>query len=222
MKSTSTLALVLLGLALPGTPVWSEPPLALLKEESVRLQYTSTAREAVLVFSAESESALEKLEVRDPLGATVLKLAGSPADALSISGFRIETREMPLEELLATYGEGEYRLAARTEDGRPAFGRAQLSLALPRPARILYPAEGEADVPVELLVSWAPDPTASGYTIEFEQNENDGLTASLPAGSSSFRVPAGVLRPGTPSHLEIGTVNEHGNTTLVERAFTTR
>lgn len=222
MKLTPLLALVALGLTLPGTPVWSEPPMALLKEESVRLEYTVTAPEAVLVFSAESESSLEKLEVRDPFGATVLRLHGSPADALSISGFKIETREMPLAELLATYAEGEYRLAARTEDGRAAFGRAQLSLALPRPARVIYPTKNATGVPVDLLVEWAPDPTVSEYYIELEQNENDGLTASLPAGSSSFQVPAGVLRPGTESHLEIGTINEHGNTTLVEVAFTTR
>lgn len=222
MKPTPLLALVALGLALPGTPVWSEPPTAFLKEESVRLEYTATAPEAVLVFSAESETSLEKLEVRDPFGATVLRLAGSPADALSISGFVIETREMPLAELLATYAEGEYRLAARTEDGRPAFGRAELSLALPRPARVIHPAEGATDVPVDLLVEWAPDPTVSEYYVGLEQDENDGLTASLPPGSSSFQVPAGVLRPGTESHLEIGTVNEQGNSTLVEIGFTTR
>ena len=77
-------------------------------------------------------------------------------------------------------------------------------------------------VSTNLTVSWVPDPEARAYRVILEQGETDGLTAVLPARSSSFQVPDGILAPGTESHVEVGAIGPNGNCTLVEVSFTTR
>jgi hypothetical protein len=207
-----------------GSAAWperegDEPALEFLST-ALCVEYDVTAGEAVLLFEAECEESLGGVEVRTPDGQAVLALRASPGPGLS--EFRVSSEKMDLAELLDAYPQGDYHLRARASDGRTVHGGAQLSLGLLAAPIVQHPSQGEADVPVTNLdVRWVPDPRASRYRIVLEQNENDGLTVEMPGTADSFRVPDGVLAPGTRTRLEVGAIGRNGNCTLVEVQFRT-
>ena len=193
-----------------------------LKEERMVLELTATSGEATLIVEAESEGGLERVEVRSPRGESLLRLRSAEGRDVALQGFVIETRETSVESILSTFPEGRYDLRAWTTDGDSVRGAARFAHALPRAPEVLYPYDEAVNVPTNLTVGWKPDPEAVRYQVILEQNENDGLTVNLPAGSDAFHVPPGVLAPGTESLLEVGAIGANGNRTLVEVRFTTR
>ena len=214
----TSLAIAFLGLTSLGIQRSAEPETLPLKEEEMRVEFTATSGEVTLIVAAESETSLGSVEVRSPNGGPLLRLASGDR---ALQGFVIETMEIGPEEFFTTYREGTYDLEARTLDGRIAKGEARLAHDLPRVPLVLSPLEGAMNVPLNPVITWVPDPEAAGYQIVLEQGENDGLTATLPAGSSSFQVPYGILESGMDSHFEVGAIGENGNCTLVEVNFTT-
>ncbi len=216
-----TLALTALALTALGTPT-PQRPAGRFKEEAITIEYTATNGEAALKLQAETEVAFEAVELRSPFGGTVLEMRGPGGQPLVLSGFVLESRETTLDELVATYPDGLYDLRGRSTDGRALVGRAKLSHRMPATPDLLFPSEGLAGVSTkDLEVRWTPDPAVARYRVVLEQGDNDGLSVELPAGSSSLRVPEGVLRPGTETLVEIGAVGPEGNCTLVEAVFTT-
>jgi hypothetical protein len=194
-----------------------------LGEERLTIKYDATAGLAVVVAEAESEEPLSGVEVRDPRGAPVLRLSAGGGPLVGLSEFIVESRETSASALAQVYVEGEYQMRCRTMGGELALGSAVLSFELPAPPQPIYPFEGATLVPTQdLLVSWTPDPGAAGFEVVLEQGETDRLAVQLPAGTSEFRVPDGVLAPGTRSHLEVGAVGPNGNRTFVQVEFSTQ
>ena len=194
-----------------------------LKEEAMIVEYTATANEAVVIVEAEAEEALGRVEVQSPLGSTLLRLRSEGGEELAVQGFVLESEELPPNQLFRKFSEGNYDFRALSVDGKRASGSAWLSHVLPAAPVVTYPVEGSRNVPAhDLLVTWVSDSAASGYRLVLEQDENDGLTVSLPPGSDSFQVPPGILRGATESHVEVGAIGPNGNITLVEIGFTTR
>ncbi len=218
-----TIALIALSLSIYG---WQEiarrDPVFRLKEESLTIEYTATANEAVIVFQAESEETLRRVEIEDPSGKPIMRMWVGHGHDVALSGFVVETAESSPGEILRVYGEGQYRVNANTLDGSPACGEAVLSHQLLEPPAVLYPFEQAFDVPTDLVVQWVADPSAREYRVVLEQGESDTLSVRLPAGSNSFAVPAGVLMSNRDSHVEVGAVGANGNCTLVEIEFRTR
>ena len=192
-----------------------------IKEEAATIEYTVTSGEAVVVFEAESEQVMRGIEVCRPDGRPVLRLVAGHGQESRISGFVVESGEGPPSQVLAQHGEGLYGMSAIAADGSRATGGAELSHALLPAPLVVYPEEGDVGVPTNATVRWVPDPAAVEYRIVLEQDENDGLTARLPAGSSSFQIPPGVLRSQELSHVEVGAVGDNGNVTQVEIEFVT-
>jgi len=215
----TTAAFSLLALAAFGFQQANEGVIFQLKEEEMILEFNATLNEAVVIASAESEEALTRVDVRGTTGSPVLHVWAPQGGTLS--GFEVETAEASLPDLLATYAEGEYAMRARAQDGRLVSGSAVLSHLLPAPAIVTYPLDGDSNVPTDPTVTWTPDPGASAYQVILEQDENDGLTVKLPAGSGSFHVPDRVLRSGTETLLEVVAIGANGNRTQVEVSFTT-
>ena len=192
-----------------------------IKEEAAHIEYTATSGEAVIVFEAESESVMRNVQIVQPDGTPVLRLWAAAGAEARISGFIVETGEDSAEGLLASYAAGRYSMVAESAEGIRAEGGAELShVLLPAPT-VLYPLEGSIGISTTATITWLPDSSAVEYRVVLEQDENDGLTARLPAGTSTFQVPAGILRPATLSHVEIGAVDQSGNVTYVEVEFHT-
>ena len=90
-------------------------------------------------------------------------------------------------------------------------------------SRITWPVNGSAGVPTSgLTVNWQAEAATTGFHVILEQNENDGLSVFLPADARSLQIPDGVLAKGTRTLLEIATLAENGNRTVVEVRFETR
>ncbi len=219
----TALGIAALTIAAFGVTRMQDPPLHPLKEERMTLEYTSAIDEVALVVEAESEDALDHVEIRNPSGALLLDLRASAGRGLGLSGFRLETREGGFGSFFASYPEGIYEMRAWTVQGNPLRGHARLTHDLLAPPILKHPVDGQLVSPVSsLLVAWDPDPGASGYRVTLEQNENDGLTVHLPAGAGSFLIPEGVLLPGLESRVEVAAVSPAGNCTLTEAIFRTR
>ena len=216
-----TIAFSAIALAALG---WQEPrraPVLPLKEEALVLEYTASANEAVIKIEAESEEQLKFLQVHSPTGQLVFELRARNTHLHTLSGFVVEMQEATADELLEMYPEGLYQIHGRSVDGKLARGYARLSHTLPLAPDIVYPYP-EALVPTDdLILSWIPDDNVEEYVVSLEQDENDGLTVHLPAGSREFRVPNGVLRPAVPTQFELGAIGPNGNVTLVEVEFVT-
>ena len=124
---------------------------------------------------------------------------------------------------MAAYPEGVYTFAGATAAGDSLWSQATLSHRLPSPVVVLEPADGAENVlPTGLRVVWTPVEEAAAYLLVIEQEEAElSLTARLEGDSRGFTVPDGFLQPGMDYQLAIGTVGRDGNTTFVERTFTT-
>ncbi len=197
-------------------------PMVRLKEERMTLEYTVNNGEAAVVFQAESEHFLGHVEVRSPLTTEVFRLEAPQGQHLALAGFKLESQEYTLNELKQRYREGVYDMRARTADGRRARGSAVFSHRLPAAPFVTYPREGETDVSPTVCLQWTPNPEAVAYQVGLEQGDSDTMRVTLPAMTSCFRVPRGVLRRGAETHVEIGAVGRNGNCTFVETTFTTR
>lgn len=193
-----------------------------LKEEKMILEYNSTLGEAVVRVEAESEEELGRVQVSKPDGERLFMLAAPSGTPGGLQGFKIELQEGSLTSMLSTYAEGTYDIRAWTTSGKLAQGEAMLSLDLPSAPRVIYPFEGAIAPHSGLVVHWLADRSASGYRVQMEQDENDGLVIQLPPGRSSLRIPDGVLARGTETQLEVAALGSNGNRTIAEVHFTTR
>ncbi len=218
-----SMVIAVLALGAIGSSQHQVKPFLQFKEERMTVAYNPALNEAELLVEAESEAGVAGLEIRDPQGTPILRLWAASGRELALSGFVVQTRESTPEELFGAYPEGLYDLRARSADGETVLGSALLSHELPAAPIVLFPTDGALNVPTTgLVVSWVPDSRAQGYVVILEQDENDGLSAQVPGGQSSFQVPSGILAAGTQTHLEIGAIGASGNRTLAELTFTTR
>lgn len=178
--------------------------------------------ETVVRIEAESDEPLQGLRVLRPDGALLLELQAGAAHG--VKDFKAEIPVDGVTGLLAATQAGLHEIRGVTTDGRRAVGHARLSLTLPQAPVVLYPRPGTPVPSQALTVLWASEQRSSGATyVELEQDDNDGLALTVPAGQDSFRVPDGILRPGTATHLEIGAIDPAtGNRMVVEVPFTTR
>ncbi len=220
MTNTALLALVVSAIAwADGKPTSDRVE---FKEEAIAIEFTATSGEATVVFQAESEVAMQRLQIHDPLGRRLGTFDAGDGNGLRLSGYVLEAAEGTRDEILATFMQGTYAISGQTPSGRKGTGSAALKHRLLDAPAVLYPVEGATDVSTNLTVGWIPDPEAVSYRINLEQGDSDTLAVKLPAGTSSFDVPTGVLAAGESTHVEVGAVAPNGNCTLVEIHFTTR
>lgn len=217
MYKPIVLVVALLALSFSDRVSHRRRPTGALGPGTMQLEHV-VGGEAVVRIEAESEDPLGRVEVRDPHGHSFLQCDARAERGLS--GLVMELRETSLETLLARYAEGEYELRATTLDGGLALGAARLSFDLPAAPRIVHPRPDALVSSRELTVLWLPEPGIA-YRVQLEVGENDGLAVTLPPGQGSFRVPDGVLPRGEEVHLELSAVGANGNSTVVERDFTT-
>jgi hypothetical protein len=169
-----------------------------------------------------------------PDGREILRLeATGPMRRFGLTELFSESSEppftrLPLEEFLALFPEGRYRLLGRTVDRRRLIGAAPLSHALPAPPEILAPADGAA-VPADgSRVRWRPGPPAPAERVvafEVTVEREDPLrtfSVQVPAGVRGVRVPGAYLEPGVEYALEVVALEEGGNRTLTAIAVIAR
>jgi hypothetical protein len=133
--------------------------------------------------------------------------------------------DLPREEFLALFREGEYRFTGRTVEGERIEGTADLSHVMPAAPNIVSPEEDAVVDPNDtLVVMWdlVPDPPGegneiAGYHIVVEQEDPLRVfSVDLPPTATSVTVPPEFLEPGLDTKVEMLAISENGNKTISE------
>ena len=179
----------------------------------------------------------------DGMGFLALKPLGSLGD-FGMSGVFFESNEPPADEVpqddvIAQFPEGDYDVLGTTIDGESLLGTALVTHDIPKPPVIIAPTEGELVDPNDLVVEWEPvtetvkgDPvTIVGYEIIVTNEDKDGDDPngmSHPIASihvipsvSSLTIPTEFLEPSTEYELEVIAIEESGNQTITVVFFDT-
>jgi hypothetical protein len=216
-----------------------------LKEAKLIIEHNATAEDTGFQGFIDSEG-WDLLELAGPNG-VVLRLEGEGAlGELGLTELFFETVEpenadVPIDELLADFPEGEYTFRGREmidgESSGETAGTARLSHEIPDGPALLSPAEG-ATVPVaDLGIRWgAVTQSIHGepvkiiaYQLIVEKDVEPhprmigklGLSMYLPATVTSMTIPAAFLEPATTYLWEVLAIADSGNQTLSSSAFKT-
>ena len=206
-----------------GAIGWAPPQAAVaqrLANEAMYIEYFPRRGVATLVVEVEADESVDSLDVFSPVGDPYLCVRALRGQNQGLSGFKVESRETALAQLLAQSEVGAYFLSVRTRSGGLLQGTAALSHVLPPTPPVTFPTNDDHTLPASgFTITWNTVPGAVGYRIGLEQGETDTLAVRLAAGSTSFQVPNGVLTTGAEAHLEVIAVGANGNQTVAERDF---
>ena len=217
-----------------------------LKEAKLNIEHNATDSDTGIQGFVDSEG-WQSLLVTGPEG-EVLRFEGlGKLHQLGLTELFFETVEplnadVPLDTMLSTLPEGEYRFEGVTieagKGGGQTTGVALLTHDIPAGPELLTPA-ADASVPAGALqVSWRPvDKTITGgdvsiiaYQLIVEKDlpphpnmiGKFGLSMYLAPTVTQVELPEGFLEAGTAYKWEVLAIEESGNQTLSSAAFSTQ
>lgn len=161
--------------------------------------------------------------------------------AQGLTSFAFESAEPPLEELprdefLARFPEGDYTFTGTTIEGGALESVAEFSHNIPDPPPIISPAEGETVPQDEVIIAWEPVTSPDGIEIDvylvqvFPVDPPEGqdpidlnidLLFEVPAFVTEVRIPPEFLTPGAEYQYEVTAIGGGGNQTLAGGTFFT-
>jgi len=180
-----------------------------------------------------------KLVVYDPRSRNVLSVKGrGGVGQTGLTELFFESAEpgfddLPLDEFLERFPKGEYHFVGRSVDGDWLVGKAELTHNLPGGPEILMPEEDSVVSTSGLTVDWDAVTTQFGggpldgeivsYQILVVQEEPvlRVFSADVPASVTSISIAPEFLQPGVEYKVEVLAIEESGNQTLSEIAFST-
>jgi hypothetical protein len=201
-------------------------------ETTIIIELNATDQDAGIQIFLDAEG-WNEVKVFDPNGNQLcnFKTSGS-VGVLGITELFFESEEpsleeLPLEEFLALFPEGEYTFRGTTIDGAPLVGSATLTHVIPDAPVLISPSGNDVD-PSNTVVAWAPvaDPPGSeiiGYQVIVERERPSLLVFSvdLSAAATSVTVPPEFMEPKTEYKFEVLAIEAGGNKTISEAVFKT-
>jgi hypothetical protein len=202
----------------------------------IRIEVNATDGDSGLQIQLDAEDGWRWVHIFDPNGRLIFNVAGGGSvrktglTELFFESAEPGFDELPLEEFLQRFPEGEYRVVGKTIEGDMLFSKAVLTHALPDGPVLLGPANGSVQDPNNTVISWQPvaDPPGSQivrYEVIVTQEEPAPprvLDATLPATKHSMTVPSAFLLPGGIEYqFEVLAIEAGGNQTLSEATFVT-
>lgn len=149
---------------------------------------------------------------------------------LFVESHEPDADELPLDEFLALFPEGEYGFVGVTTDGSLQAGAATFTHVLPDAPEIIAPEEDSVQDPNNTVIVWEPvaDPPGSSiveYQVIVEREDVDPkrvFSAFVPATVTSMTVPPEFLAPGVDYVFEVLSIEAGRNQTISESAFSTQ
>jgi hypothetical protein len=135
--------------------------------------------------------------------------------------------DMPVEDILALFPEGDYRFSGKTIEGDRLIGTATLTHDIPAGPVVVSPADGAVVSPDAVVVMWEPvtEPAGidiTGYQVIVEREDPLRVfQVTLPSTATSVTVPAEFLETGTDYNVEVLAIEASGNQTITENSFAT-
>lgn len=195
------------------------------EEASLSVVFNATDSDAQIFIVAESNEGLQRVRVFSPDGSLVAKSKSLDFEDLGYADIRFDTPEPRLRKLRRAYPEGRYRFVAKTAAGNKLVNRVELSYDLLEAPEILFPLEGDEDIPaVGLEARWAqiPDAVAVQLALETEDEEGeDAMIVDLPGDAVSFTFPDDFVQFGLEYTMDVIGIAENGNQTVSDVQFTT-
>ena len=216
-------------LLLPGHTGAAKRPLEFADARLI-IEFNSTDEDVGVQVFLDGEP-WKNLSIIDPNGNTILQVAGqSQLDFLGLTELFFESTEpsladLPLEEFLALFPEGEYEFVAQTVDGQAIEGTATFTHNIPPGAVIVSPAEGAVVNPANAVIDWQPVSAAGmeivAYQVIVESGPLNVLDVKVPATVTRLTIPSEVLLPRTDYAFEVLAIESGGNQTITSGTFKT-
>lgn len=185
-----------------------------------------------------------KLCVYDPRGGMVLEVETErQLRTQSISGIFFESaeppnEEVPIEEILRRFPEGQYAVRGRAKDGRRLTGAALFTHEIPAAPVITFPQD-DATVPASDLTvmrnhvttTLKGDPlNRTGYEVILTKDVPDdpngfsrpSLSIHVPPSVTSLTIPNQFLEPDSRYKIEVIVLEFSGNQTITSIFFDTK
>lgn len=204
-----------------------------LKEATIYVEGNATDGDAGIQVFFDAEG-WKKMKIYDPDGNKVfdVKGLGSIADQglteLFIESVEPPLDDFPLDDLMARFPAGVYKFKGKRKDNKRLRGSAELTYDIPAGPVQIYPAEGDAADPYNLVLEWEPvaDPPGSeivGYNVIVVREDGVDQELDLVVGPdvTSLDVPKQFLVAGTEYKWEISAIEASGNKTISETEFET-
>lgn len=197
-----------------------------LAQARIIFEFNSTGNDLGVQVFLDGES-WERLKIISPDGHTIFEVTGKGnlgkigLTELFFEGEEPSLDEVPLEEMLANFPQGEYRFVGRTVDGNRLVGAATLSHMIPDGPVIVSPDPGDPVDPANTVIRWDPVTTPSGVDVVAYQVIVGSFQVTLPASKTSVTVPPEFLEPGQVYLFEILAIEAGGNQTITESSFET-
>lgn len=148
--------------------------------------------------------------------------------------------ELPRDEFLAMFDEGDYLMLARSNEGGFLIGTAELTKNMPDPVEITSPApdeggdepEIEVDADEPLVIEWtsspdpdAPDSVIEAYQVVVEKDKDDErlrvYSIDMGPDDTTVTLAPGFLEPGKDYKVEIIVIESSNNKSITELEFET-
>ncbi len=162
------------------------------------------------------------------------RLAKQGGTELFLESAEPDFSELPLEEFLERFPEGEYKFRGVSLEGELLVGSATLTHNIPDGPVLVSPLEGGLlQDPNNTVLMWEPVSPSNGSPIiayqvlvvqtdsPFQAIPKITLDVMMPANATSLAVPPGFLLPDTEYEWEVLAIEEGGNQTLSSSFFTT-
>jgi hypothetical protein len=164
----------------------------------------------------------DRVTVDNPRSQQIVRVVPEgPLAEIGITELRFESAEPRPEAVLRRFPAGEYTLRGHTVEGTALLSRARLSHHfVPRPT--ISPRDGQLVDKENTVVRWnAPGAERVEIIIEHEEL-GDVFDVTVSGSVNRLTVPPQFLRRGQEYKIEILSIAENGNRTIVESTFRTR
>jgi hypothetical protein len=228
MKTSSLPVFFVAALALAsaaGPACWA----AALEQSKIYIEYNQSANDLGFHVSLDGED-WRNLKIVNPDGKTIFEVKGKQAykelgmTELFFEGAEPSLDDVPLDDLLARFPEGDYKFSGKTVDGEEIEGTGTLSYAIPNGPGNVSATLGAND---SLVISWDavtsppngfPDKPISivGYQVIV-----DPFQVTVPGTTISVTVsPEFVSSLAAGEHpCEVLAIDASGNQTITESSF---
>jgi len=236
LRTLSVALLAMVGLLGTAPQLWAEP----FSQAKIIIEVNASAEDGGIQIFVDGVG-WNRLEVFDPGGQKIFDVSGSNSVGVTgVTELFFESAEpsfqdLPLDQLLARFREGNYQFEGRTVGGERLTGKATLKHNIPAGPRIISPLEGKTLLPtVPVVIDWNPvtnafpgtnlSVTVVGYQVIVERVKPRPLlvfNVNLPATVTQVTVPAEFIQANADYKVEVLAIEQSGNQTITESGFKT-
>jgi hypothetical protein len=247
MRPINVLTTLAIGLVVGILSLAGAPPECRSQDEinfadaRIKIEFNSTAEDVGIQVFLDGE-AWKKVRIFSPDGKIFQVNGRGNLKGLGLTELFFESQEpsldeLPLEDFLALFPEGDYQFQGTTVEGGSLVATATLTHDIPCGPIILSPAEGDTVDPSNTKIEWesvtnkvnlstgqcgGEASEIAGYQVIVEREDPlRTFSVDLPASATDVVVPPEFLESGTEYKFEVLAIEVSGNQTIGESFFCT-